>query len=71
MSRMMKSTEVDEFEKKYGYKPTEIRVAIDTLAVYVHKENPIASLTLSQLDGIFSSTLKRGGSNIKTWDSLD
>ncbi len=68
MSREMKPTEVDAFEKKYGYKPTAFKVAIDALAVFVHKDNPIKGLTLQQVDGIFSSTLKRGGKNIATWD---
>ncbi len=67
MSREMKATEIDAFEKKYGYKPTQIKVAIDALAVYVHKDNPTAGLTLTQVDGIFSSTRKRGGKEIKTW----
>ena len=57
----MKAEEIDAFEKKYGYKPTAIGVAIDALAVYVHKDNPIKSLTLQQVDAIFSSTRKRGG----------
>jgi phosphate transport system substrate-binding protein len=70
MSREMKSTEIDEFEKKYGYKPTAIRVAIDALAVYVHKDNPIKGLTLSQIDGIFSSTYKNGGKNATKWGQL-
>src|SRR5437773_401998 len=60
MSREMKPTEIDAFEKKYGYKPTKVKVAIDTLAVYVHKDNPQKGLTLQQVDGIFSSTFKRG-----------
>ena len=67
MSRKMKSTEIDEFEKKFGYKPTPIPVAIDALAVYVHKDNPVKGLTLKQLDSIFSSTKKRGGSDITKW----
>ena len=67
MSRSMKSTEIDKFEKKYGYKPTEVKVAIDALAVYVHKDNPVKGLTLAQVDGIFSSTYKRGGKNITNW----
>ena len=54
MSRPMKATEIDQFEKKYGYKPTEIKVAIDALAVYVHKDNPIKGMTLQQVDSIFS-----------------
>jgi len=70
MSRSMKATESDAFEKKYGYKPTEIRVAIDALGVFVHKDNPIKGLTLDQLDSIFSSTNKRGGKPINTWGEL-
>lgn len=71
MSRPMKSDEVDKFEKKYGYKPVEVRTSIDVLAVYVHKDNPIAGLTLQQLDAIFSKT-RRGGfkKDIKTWGDL-
>lgn len=70
MSRQMKATEIDQFEMKYGYKPTEIKVAIDALAIYVHKDNPLTGLTLTQADGIFSSTLKRGGKNITKWGQL-
>ncbi len=70
MSRAMKPTEIDAFEKKYGYKPTEIKVAIDALAVYTHKDNPIAGLDLTQVDAIFSSTRKRGGKEVKTWGDL-
>lgn len=60
MSRKMKSGEIESFEKKYGYKPTPIRVAIDALAVYVHKDNPIKGLYLPQVDAIFSTTRKCG-----------
>lgn len=60
MSRKMKSGEIEAFEKKFGYKPTAIRVAIDALAVFAHKDNPIAGLTIGQVDAIFSSTLKCG-----------
>lgn len=70
MSRAMKATEIDAFEKKFGYKPTEIKVGIDALAIYVHKDNPITGLTLTQLDGAFSTTRKRGGGEIKTWGDL-
>lgn len=70
MSRPMKDEEKDKFEKKYGYKPTEIRVAVDALAVYVNKDNPVESLSLKQVDGIFSSTRKRGGSDITTWGQV-
>ncbi|MCB1215006.1 MAG: phosphate ABC transporter substrate-binding protein [Deltaproteobacteria bacterium] len=70
MSREMKSKEIDEFEKKFGYKPTPIPVAIDALAVYVHKDNPIKGLSLQQVDSIFSSTYKMGGTDITTWGQL-
>ncbi len=68
MSRKMKDKELDAFEKKYGYKPTAIPVAIDALAVYVNKENPITGLSIPQVDAIFSSTRKCGyDSDITTW----
>lgn len=70
MSREMKAAEIDAFEKKYGYKPTAIKVAIDSVAVFVHKDNPIKGLSLDQLDNIFSSTNKRGGKPINTWGEL-
>ena len=70
MSREMKAAEIDAFEKKYGYKPTEIKVAIDALAVFVHKDNPLKGLTMNQVDSIFSSTNKRGGKPINTWGEL-
>ena len=68
MSRKMKDKERDAFEKKYGYKPTAIPVAIDALAVYVNKENPIIGLTIPQVDAIISSTRKCGHDvNIINW----
>jgi phosphate transport system substrate-binding protein len=70
MSRKMKMEEIDAFEKKYGYKPRLVAVAIDALAVYVNKDNPLESLTLQQVDAIFSSTRKRGGKDISRWGDL-
>ncbi|MCJ8299493.1 MAG: phosphate ABC transporter substrate-binding protein PstS family protein, partial [Pseudomonadales bacterium] len=68
MSRKMKDKEVAAFEKKYGYKPTAVAVAIDALAVFVHKDNPVKGLSIIQLDAIFSSTRKCGGeSDITKW----
>ncbi|PIE23896.1 MAG: phosphate-binding protein [Planctomycetota bacterium] len=60
MSRQMKSKEEDKFEKAFGYKPTKIPVAIDALAVFVHKDNPIEKLTLQQVDAMFSKGRKGG-----------
>lgn len=67
MSREMKGKEIEDFEKKYGYKPTKVGVALDSLAVFVHKDNPIKSLSLDEVDAIFSKTHKRGLSDITTW----
>ena len=61
MSRAMKAEEIDAFEKKYGYKPTPIRVAVDGLAVFVNKDNPVKCLTMQQVDGIFSKGRACGG----------
>ncbi len=72
MSRKMKSKEIEAFEKRNGYKPVAIRVAIDALAVYVNKDNPIKGMTIPEVDAIFSSTRKCGGdSDIKKWGGLD
>jgi phosphate transport system substrate-binding protein len=70
MSRAMRSTEIDQFEAKYGYKPTQIRTSYDALAVYVNKDNPIEKLTLAQVDAVFSKTRKRGGKSAATWGDL-
>ena len=71
MSRPMKAAEIDAFEQKFGYKPTAIRVAVDALAVYVSKDNPIECLSLSQLDAIFSKTRNSGAPEaIEAWGQL-
>jgi phosphate transport system substrate-binding protein len=71
MSRKMKDTELAAFEQKYGYKPTAIPVAVDALAVFVHKDNPIQHLTMEQVDAIFSSTRLCGAkTDVKTWGDL-
>ncbi|MFN8391578.1 MAG: phosphate ABC transporter substrate-binding protein [Bdellovibrionota bacterium] len=71
MSRAMKPSEEDEFEKKFGYKPTKIRVAVDALGVFVNKDNPIKGFSIEDLDGIFSKTHKlSAGKDITTWGQL-
>jgi phosphate transport system substrate-binding protein len=70
MSRTMKPEEEDAFEKKRGFKPTRVSVALDCLAVYVHRDNPIRGLTLPQVDCIFSKTRKSGYDDITTWGDL-
>jgi phosphate transport system substrate-binding protein len=71
MSRPMKGTETDQFEKKYGYKPTAIRTSVDALAVFVNKDNPITCLSATQIDAMFSKS-RRGGAkeDIVRWGQL-
>lgn len=70
MSRPMNEAELAQFRQKFGYEPTRIVVAIDALAVFVHKENPIETLSLAQLDAIFSATRMRGAEPADTWGDL-
>lgn len=71
MSRKMKDKEIAAFEDRYGYKPMAIPVAIDALAVYVNKDNPIKGLTIPEVDAIFSSTRKCGGDkDISKWGDV-
>lgn len=71
MSREMKGTELDAFEKKYGYKPTPIRTSVDALAVFVNKDNPIKCMSLGQVDAVFSKSRRRGDKDdVTTWGQL-
>ena len=71
MSRPMKGSEIDAFEKKFGYKPTGLRSSVDALAVFVNKDNPIKCLTMAQVDAIFSKSRRYGyKEDIKTWGQL-
>ena len=71
MSRRMKDVELQAFEQKHGYKPTAIPVAVDALAVFVHKDNPIEHLTMEQVDAIFSANRLCGAkAQVKTWGDL-
>jgi phosphate transport system substrate-binding protein len=71
MSRAMKDQEIQAFEQKYGYKPTAVGVAIDALAVYVNKDNPIQGLSIPQVDAIFSATRTCGGAqDLTRWGDV-
>ncbi len=71
MSRKMKDKELEAFENRFGYKPVAVPVAIDALAVFVHKDNPIKGLSIEQVDAIFSSTRKCGAAgDVKKWGDL-
>ena len=71
MSRPMKGSEIDQFEKKYGYKPTALRTSVDALAVFVNKDNPLKCLTMAQVDAVFSKSRRYGAKDdVKTWGQL-
>jgi phosphate transport system substrate-binding protein len=71
MSRTMRSTEIDLFEQRYGYKPTELKTSYDALSVYVHKDNPIKQLSLAEVEAIFGKSRRRGyKTNVTTWGQL-
>jgi phosphate transport system substrate-binding protein len=71
MSRPMRGTEIDQFEKKFGYKPTPIRTAVDALAVFVNKDNPIKCMTMAHIDAVFSKSRRWGyKEDLKTWGQL-
>src|SRR5207302_8951469 len=62
---------IDQFEKKYGYKPTQVRTSVDALAVFVNKDNPIKCMTMAQVDAVFSKSRRYGyKEDIKTWGQL-
>lgn len=71
MSREMKDKELEAFEERHGYKPTAVPVAIDALAVYVHKDNPLEEITLPQIDAVFSATRRCGyAEDVLNWGQL-
>ncbi|MDZ7789448.1 MAG: phosphate ABC transporter substrate-binding protein PstS family protein [Xanthomonadales bacterium] len=71
MSRPMRSSEIQAFEDKHGYPPTQVGTAIDVLAVYVNKDNPVECLTMEQVDAIFSVGRRCGGANdITRWGQV-
>ena len=71
MSRPMKNEEISAFKTKFGYEPTAVKTSLDVLAVYVHRDNPIKSLSLQDVDAVFSKTRKSGAAkDIATWGDL-
>lgn len=59
MSRPMRHHELAAFERRHGYAPLQLPVAVDRLAIFVHQDNPLPGLTLAELDGLFSATRRR------------
>ncbi|MDN3614176.1 PstS family phosphate ABC transporter substrate-binding protein [Vibrio gallaecicus] len=71
MSRPMRLSEIENFEREHGYKPTALKVAIDAIGLFVHRDNPIDGLNFRQIDAIFSETLRCGSTrSITNWEEL-
>jgi phosphate transport system substrate-binding protein len=71
MSRPMRLREIEAFEREHGYKPTVLRVAIDAIGLFVHRDNPVKGLNFRQIDSIFSQTLRCGArKSLNNWQDL-
>ena len=79
MGREIWPTEIDGFEQVFGHKPARVAVmtgSVDVpnhdfaLVIFVHKDNPLARLTLAQVDAIFGADHRRSSKNIRTWGEL-
>ncbi len=71
MSRELKPSEVREFVREYGYPPTVLRVAMDAIAIFVERRNPLTGLTLNDVDALFSQTRFCGSNaSITQWSQL-
>ena len=57
-SRKIKAKEIEACIKAFGKRPTEYKVCLDGLSIYVNADNPIKELIIDQLDGIFSGRTK-------------
>ncbi|MCA1780052.1 MAG: phosphate ABC transporter substrate-binding protein PstS family protein [Xanthomonadaceae bacterium] len=71
MSRLMRSSEVQSFEDRFGYPPTAVGTSIDVLAVYVNKDNPIQCMSIPEVDAVFSVGRRCGhADDITRWGDL-
>lgn len=70
-SRPLTEEERSNFRSRYGYDVTEIPIAMDAIAIYVNRANPVEGLAFEQLDAIFSQDRKRGlKEEITTWGQV-
>jgi phosphate transport system substrate-binding protein len=79
VSRELRPDDIRDFKAKFGYEPLSVPVcggsyrhfgALDAVAFFVHKDNPIEKLSFDQLDAIYSSTHLRGGKPATKWGDL-
>jgi phosphate transport system substrate-binding protein len=69
-SRPLNEEERKDFRSRFGFDAVEMPIALDAVAIYVHRDNPIRGLTLEQVDGVFSESHRRGSQDIRTWGQL-
>jgi phosphate transport system substrate-binding protein len=79
LGREPTASEMQAFEWIFRYQPSRIEImngSLDVpgkspaLVVFVHKDNPLAKLTLAQLDAVFGYEHRRGLDNRRTWEQL-
>ena len=71
MGRPLTSDERAAFESRFGYPPTVVPVAVGALFVLVAKSNPLPSLTVEQLDAIYSRERSCGApAPLQRWSEL-
>jgi phosphate transport system substrate-binding protein len=66
LSRAITSREREAFSAKYGHAPTEVKIAIDALAIYVFKNNPVKAMSLADLRRAFG----RDADAVQRWGAL-
>ncbi|MCZ8529502.1 phosphate ABC transporter substrate-binding protein [Alteromonas sp. PRIM-21] len=71
MSRELKPSEIRDFTRTHGYPPTVLKVAMDAIAIFVDRRNPLPGMTLEQVDAVFSETQFCGSNKaITNWSQL-
>ena len=70
LSRAITAADRSAFTAKRGHPPVELVIGYDALAVFVHRDNPLATITLAQLDGIFGAERRRGHEPIRIWGNV-
>ena len=71
MSRELKPSEIRDFVNAHGYPPLVLRVAMDAIAIFVERRNPLPGMTLQEVDATFSATRYCGAPEpINRWRQL-
>jgi phosphate transport system substrate-binding protein len=70
MSRPLNDAEVAAFTAKYHYAPTAVPVAEGAITIFVHRDNPVAALSLTQLRQMFTRERQPDGNVIDHWDEV-